>query len=34
VASAPVAVGESVRVRNVEGLRLEVEPAGVTTPAG
>jgi membrane-bound serine protease (ClpP class) len=34
VASAPVAVGESVRVRNVEGLRLEVEPVGVTASAG
>ena len=34
VASAPVAVGEQIRVRKVEGLRLEVEPVGVTASAG
>jgi membrane-bound serine protease (ClpP class) len=33
VASAPVAVGEYVRVRKVEGLRLEVEPVAVTASA-
>jgi membrane-bound serine protease (ClpP class) len=30
VASAPVSVGEHVRVRKVDGLRLEVEPVAVT----
>jgi membrane-bound serine protease (ClpP class) len=33
VASSPVAVGEHVRVRKVDGLRLEVEPVAVTAAA-
>jgi membrane-bound serine protease (ClpP class) len=33
VASAPVCAGEHIRVRKVDGLRLEVEPVAVTASA-